>query len=98
MSVIKLPATLIGLTTRHNFHKGQVDFAIEVVLLGKKFTIPVTEDFVARLDATLDEDAPLPQRQEQERPVDLDEIPDGYSLGSLERDAEDYSYEEIEKL
>lgn len=101
MSVIRLPATLIGLTTRHNFHKGRVDYAIEIVILGKKFTIPVTEDFVARLDATLDEDTSIPQRQspvQQNMFDDEDDTPDGYSLGSLERDPEDYSYEEIEKL
>lgn len=103
MSVIRLPATLVGLTTRHNFHKGHIDYAIEIVILGKKFTIPVTEDFVARLDATLDEDAPIPERQERRPPeqqsmFEEEEAPDGYSLGSLERDPEDYTYEEIEKL
>lgn len=103
MSVIRLPATLVGLTTRHNFHKGRVDYAIEIVILGKKFTIPVTEDFVARLDATLDEDAPIPESRER-RPEhqstfeEEESTPDGYSLGSLERDPEDYTYEEIEKL
>jgi len=104
MSVIRLPATLVGLTTRHNFHKGHVDYAVELVILGKKFTIPVTEDFVARLDATLDEDAPIPEvpdrRASGYMPTfnDEEDTPDGYSLGSLERDPEDYSYEEIEKL
>ena len=104
MSVIRLPATLVGLTTRHNFHKGRVDYAIEIVILGKKFTIPVTEDFVARLDATLDEDAPIPERREHRPPEqqsmfeEEEGTPDGYSLGSLERDPEDYTYEEIEKL
>lgn len=103
MSVIRLPATLVGLTTRHNFHKGRVDYAIEVVILGKKFTIPVTEDFVARLDATLDEDAPIPEQQDrraqaQQQFEEEEGTPDGYSLGSLERDPDDYSYEEIERL
>ena len=103
MSAIRLPATLIGLTTRHNFHKGRVDYAIEIVILGKKFTVPVTEDSVARLDSTLDEDAPVPNHEEH-RPEqqnmfsEEDDVPAGYSLGSLERDPEDYTYEEIEKL
>lgn len=104
MSAIRIPTTLVGLTTRHNFHKGRVDYAIEIVILGRKFTVPVTEDFVARLDAALDEDVTVPDRQEhpvheQRDMFEEDErMPDGYSLGSLERDPEDYSYEEIEKL
>jgi hypothetical protein len=102
MSSVKIPTTLIGLTTRHNFHKGCIEYSIDLVILGKKFSVRVTEDFVARLDAMIENDV-VPQTQnevmtQQHEVDDHEDIPSGYSLGALERDPEDYSYEEISKL
>jgi hypothetical protein len=102
--VVKLPTTILGLVTRHNFHASRIEYAIDIVILGKKFTIPVTDDFVSRLDSVLEADSapldntPAPQPTNQENLFEQDAIPPGYSLGSLERDPDDYSYEEIEKL
>lgn len=102
MSAVKIPTTLVGLTTRHNFHKGRIEYSIDLVILGKKFNLPVPEDFVARLDAMLENDAvpnqPKEVEQHQVFEEEQEEIPSGYSLGAIERDPEDYSYEEISKL
>ena len=102
MSAVKIPTTLVGLTTRHNFHKGRIEYSIDLVILGKKFNLAVPEDFVARLDAMLENDAVPQQPRETEQPQvfeeEHEEIPSGYSLGAIEREPEDYSYEEISKL
>ena len=102
--VVKLPTTILGLVTRHNFHASRIEYMIDIVILGKKFTIPVTEDFVSRLDSVLEADSAPVENTPEQTTVDQssmfreDAIPAGYSLGSLERDPEDYTYEEIEKL
>ena len=103
MSAVKIPTTLVGLTTRHNFHKGRIDYSIDLVILGKKFSVPVPEDFVARLDSMLESDV-ITQQPDHHQHSDhafedeQEPTPAGYSLGSWEREPEDYTYEEISNL
>lgn len=101
MSALKIPTTLVGLTTRHNFHKGRIEYSIDLVILGKKFNLAVPEDFVARLDTMLENDTVPHHTEETETRVfeeEQESVPSGYSLGAIERDPDDYSYEEISKL
>ena len=95
--MIKLPVNIVSLVTKHNFQASRVDYAIEIVLLGSKFTVPVSEAFVERLDRAVEPDEPRP-RQAPAREEYEDDVPQGYGLGVIEKNAEDYTDEEIERL
>ena len=94
--MIKLPATIISLVTKHNFQAERVDYAIEIGLLGSKFTVPVSEAFVERLDNAVEPESPrgAPVHREEF----TEDIPSGYGLGVLEKSADEYTDEEIERL
>ena len=94
--MITLPAKVVSLISKHNFANSRLEYMIEIVILGKKFNIPVTEDFVNRLDQAVDPVEPEPQPRQEH--IEFPSTPEGYSLGDLERDPNDYSYEEIENL
>ena len=88
--MIGVNAKISGLTTRHSFQSGHVSYALDVVILGKKFSLPVDEEFVARLDQMLEPESV------DHRNAD---IPSEYAFGSVDdRDPNDYSVEEIEQL
>ena len=88
--MIGVNAKISGLTTRHSFQSGHVSYALDVVILGKKFSLPVDEEFVARLDQMLE-----PEGVEHRHA----DIPAEYAFGSVDdRDPNDYSVEEIEQL
>lgn len=97
--MITLPCKITSLVTKHNFAAERVDYFLELVLLGKKFTIPVTEDFVARLDSSLE--GPNEGPRHPARPQ-APSIPEGFeidpSIGDIERDADSYTDEEIALL
>ena len=99
--MITLPCKITSLVTKHNFSAERVDYYLELVLLGKKFTLPVSEDFVARLDSSLEgpaEERPHRPHAQQSAPT----LPEGFeidpSVGDLERDADTYTDEEIALL
>lgn len=97
--MINLNAKVISLVTKHNFQASRIDYAIEVVLLGTKFTVPVSEAFVERLDNAVEpEEATPPPRVSPRRQHGMDDVPSGYSMGVLEKSPEDYTDEEIELL
>jgi hypothetical protein len=97
--MITLPAKVISLVTKHNFHASRVEYAIEIALLGSKFTIPVTESFVERLDNAVEpQESPAPRQREREYADYEDDVPQGFSMGVLEKSADDYTDEEIERL
>lgn len=88
--MIGVNAKIAGLTTRHSFQSGHVSYALDVVILGKKFSLPVDEEFVARLDQMLE-----PESVEMSHTS----IPQEYAFGAVDnRDPNDYSVEEIEQL
>jgi len=92
--MIEVPAKITSLVTRHNFQSGRVDYLLEVSFLGKRFDLPVEEEFVARLDSLLgaeEVNAIEPQATHEDEGG-------GYSFGSIEKDPNDYSFEEIEQL
>lgn len=91
--MIPINAKIAGLTTKHSFQTGRVTYLLEVVILGRKFSLPVDEEFVARLDQTLE-----PEQVSEMPPSSASEVPQEYAFGSVERDPEDYSYEEISQL
>lgn len=95
--MIKLPVNIVSLVTKHNFQASRVDYAIEIVLLGSKFTVPVSEAFVERLDRAVEPDEPRP-RQAPMREEYEEDVPQGYGLGVMEKNPEDYTDEEIERL
>ena len=94
--MIKLPVTIISLVTKHNFQAERVDYAIEIGLLGSKFTVPVSEAFVERLDNAVDPEQPrsMPTHREEF----AEDVPSGYGIGVLEKSADEYTDEEIERL
>ena len=90
--MITVNAKIAGLVTRHSFQSGNVSYALDVVILGKRFSLPVDEDFVARLDQMLD---PAEHTEDPMR----HEVPQEYAFGAVDdRDPNDYSVEEIEQL
>jgi hypothetical protein len=91
--MIPVSAKITGLTTKHSFGSGRVAYALDVVILGKRFSLPVDEEFVARLDQMLEPTASH----------DLeDETASEYVVGAVmnreDRDPNDYSVEEISQL
>lgn len=112
--MITLPVKISALNTRHNFHAGRMEYTVEIMLLGKKFSLSVNEEFVASLEHAADptsqiahteEEPPrrsLPRRPVARRQPDIEDededMPHGYSVGGVERAAEDYSLEEMENL
>ena len=91
--MIEVPAKITGLVTRHNFQSGRVAYSLEVVMLGKRFNLPVEEEFVARLDSMLEK-----EEVGAIEPAHEEDPSQEYGFGSIERDPSDYSYEEIEQL
>lgn len=112
--MITLPVKISALNTRHNFNAGRVEYALEIILLGKKFSLSVNEEFVASLEHAMDPSAqiarPEPEEEKPRRPVprlprrrprdeeDEEDLPHGYAVGGVERAAEDYTLEEMENL
>ncbi|MGA1353390.1 MAG: hypothetical protein ACO32I_01195 [Candidatus Limnocylindrus sp.] len=112
--MLTLPVKIAALNTRHNFHAGRVEYHLEILLLGKKFSLAVNEEFVASLEHAADPSAqiaqpdpeprarrPLPRAraaQQQTHDIDDEDMPHGYSVGGVERAAEDYTLEEMENL
>ena len=85
--MITVPVKISALVTKHNFAAARMEHLVEFVLLGKKFTVPVSEEFVARLDNML---AGGEQGGQEEY------VPEGYALGHI--DPSDISDEELAKL
>ena len=91
--MIPVNAKITGLTTKHSFGSGRVSYALDVVILGKRFSLPVDEEFVARLDQML-EPSPTDEQDDLSGAHASD-----YGFGSVEeRDPSDYSVEEISQL
>lgn len=91
--MIPVSAKITGLTTKHSFGSGRVSYALDVVILGKRFSLPVDEEFVARLDQMLEPAASHVTDDEQ------DAHAAEYGFGAVEeRDPNDYSVEEISQL
>lgn len=79
--MLKLPCQLMSLSTKHNFVKNEVEYVVELSVLGQKITAQVSEEFVQSLDKAAEsqpkttEIAPRqqtrqPQPQAQQTPLE----------------------------
>lgn len=72
--MLKLQCQLLSLATKHNFVKNEVEYVVELNILGQKITAQVSEEFVQSLDKAAEsqpkttEIAPRPQTK-QPQPV-----------------------------
>lgn len=95
---MKVTANINSLLQKHNFVKGVVEYSVELSVLGTKVIVPVSEDFVQKLDA----EAERSSRQQHEnrvqairnkiRPKQQEEY--DYSIADVDED--DYSSDNSE--
>ncbi len=101
---MKVTATVNSLMQKHNFVKNTIEYSVELIVLGAKVVVPVSEDFVQRLDAEAERSSKqesraqaLRNRINKTRQKEEDEF--NYNLANVDENdyetSDDNEYEQV---